>query len=57
MPELLARGAGFELGSGRFINTMLPETAAQFLRNRKVDAAAETQAASAGVAQMKMSRR
>ena len=32
----LTRVAGFELGSGMFINTVLPETAADFLR--KVDA-------------------
>jgi UDPglucose--hexose-1-phosphate uridylyltransferase len=47
----LTRVAGFELGSGRFINTMLPETAAQFLCNLKVDAAAETHAASVGAPQ------
>src|SRR5258708_3030822 len=29
----LTRGAGFELGSGMFINTVLPEAAAEFLRN------------------------
>ena len=29
----LTRIAGFELGSGMFINTVLPETAAEFLRN------------------------
>jgi len=34
----LTRVAGFELGSGMFINTVLPETAAQFLCNLKVDA-------------------
>lgn len=34
----LTRVAGFELGSGMFINTVLPETAAQFLCNVKVDA-------------------
>ena len=33
----LTRVAGFELGSGMFINTMLPETAAQFLCNLKVE--------------------
>ena len=32
----LTRVAGFELGSGMFINTMLPEAAAEFLRNVKV---------------------
>ena len=31
----LTRVAGFELGSGMFINTVLPEAAAEFLR--KVD--------------------
>jgi UDPglucose--hexose-1-phosphate uridylyltransferase len=35
----LTRVAGFELGSGTFINTVLPEAAAEFLRNVKVDAA------------------
>jgi UDPglucose--hexose-1-phosphate uridylyltransferase len=35
----LTRVAGFELGSGMFINTVLPEAAAEFLRNVKVDAA------------------
>jgi len=29
----LTRVAGFELGSGMFINTVLPETAAEFLRS------------------------
>lgn len=29
----LTRVAGFELGSGMFINTVLPEAAAEFLRN------------------------
>ncbi|MDD4955819.1 MAG: galactose-1-phosphate uridylyltransferase, partial [Candidatus Omnitrophica bacterium] len=28
----LSQPAGFELGSGMFINTALPETAAEFLR-------------------------
>ena len=32
----LTRVAGFELGSGMFINTMLPEAAAEFLRSVKV---------------------
>jgi len=36
----LTRVAGFELGSGMFINTVLPEAAAEFLRNVKVDSAA-----------------
>ena len=31
--------AGFELGSGMFINTVTPESAADFLRNVKVEAA------------------
>jgi UDPglucose--hexose-1-phosphate uridylyltransferase len=33
----LTRVAGFELGSGMFINTVLPEAAAEFLRNVPVD--------------------
>jgi UDPglucose--hexose-1-phosphate uridylyltransferase len=36
----LTRVAGFELGSGMFINTVLPEAAAEFLRNVKVDSLA-----------------
>jgi len=36
----LTRVAGFELGSGMFINTVLPEAAAEFLRNVKVELAA-----------------
>jgi UDPglucose--hexose-1-phosphate uridylyltransferase len=32
----LTRMAGFELGSGMFINTVVPEAAAEFLRNVKV---------------------
>jgi UDPglucose--hexose-1-phosphate uridylyltransferase len=36
----LTRVAGFELGSGMFINTVLPEAAAEFLRNVKVEMAA-----------------
>jgi len=32
----LTRVAGFELGSGMFINTVLPEAAAEYLRNVKV---------------------
>jgi len=35
----LTRVAGFELGSGMFINTVTPESAADFLRNVKVEAA------------------
>jgi UDPglucose--hexose-1-phosphate uridylyltransferase len=35
----LTRVAGFELGSGMFINTVLPEAAAEFLRNVKVESA------------------
>jgi len=35
----LTRVAGFELGSGMFINTVPPETAAEFLRNVKAEAA------------------
>jgi len=38
----LTRVAGFELGSGMFINTVVPEAAAEFLR--KVDAEAESTA-------------
>jgi len=37
----LTRTAGFELGSGMFINTVLPEAAAEFLRNVKVEKAME----------------
>ncbi len=33
----LTQVAGFELGSGMFINTVLPEAAAEFLRNVKVE--------------------
>jgi UDPglucose--hexose-1-phosphate uridylyltransferase len=33
----LTRVAGFELGSGMFINTVLPETAAEFLRGVNAD--------------------
>lgn len=36
----LTRVAGFELGSGMFINTVPPESAAEFLRNVKTEAAA-----------------
>jgi len=35
----LTRMAGFELGSGMFINTVLPEAAAEFLRNVKAEKA------------------
>lgn len=35
----ITKVAGFELGSGMFINTVLPEAAAEFLRNVKVEAA------------------
>jgi len=41
----LTKVAGFELGSGMFINTVLPEDAAEFLRNINVEA--EKQAAGA----------
>jgi UDPglucose--hexose-1-phosphate uridylyltransferase len=34
----LTRTAGFELGSGMFINTVIPEEAADFLRNVKLEA-------------------
>ncbi len=33
----LTRVAGFELGSGMFINTVLPEAAAEFLRNTSLE--------------------
>jgi len=33
----LTRVAGFELGSGMYINTVLPEAAAEFLRNIKAE--------------------
>jgi UDPglucose--hexose-1-phosphate uridylyltransferase len=36
----LTRVAGFELGSGMFINTVLPEAAAEFLRDAKAEKAA-----------------
>jgi UDPglucose--hexose-1-phosphate uridylyltransferase len=36
----LTRVAGFELGSGIYINTVLPEAAAEFLRNIKTEQAA-----------------
>jgi UDPglucose--hexose-1-phosphate uridylyltransferase len=35
----LTRVAGFELGSGMFINTVLPEAAAEFLRNASTEKA------------------
>jgi UDPglucose--hexose-1-phosphate uridylyltransferase len=35
----LTRVAGFELGSGMFINTVLPEAAAEFLRGIRVEQA------------------
>ena len=35
----LTRTAGFELGSGMFINTVIPEEAADFLRNVNVETA------------------
>ena len=35
----LTRTAGFELGSGMFINSVIPEDAAEFLRNVKVETA------------------
>jgi len=35
----LTRTAGFELGSGMFINTVIPEMAAEFLRSVKVETA------------------
>jgi UDPglucose--hexose-1-phosphate uridylyltransferase len=36
----LTRVAGFEIGSGMFINTVLPEAAAEFLRNASAEKAA-----------------
>lgn len=39
----LTQVAGFELGSGMFINTVLPEAAAEFLRNVRVEEAATAQ--------------
>ena len=41
----LTRVAGFELGSGMFINTVLPEAAAEFLRNVNAEKAAGAGAA------------
>jgi UDPglucose--hexose-1-phosphate uridylyltransferase len=41
----LTRVAGFELGSGMYINTVLPEAAAEFLRNVKAEKAAGAGAA------------
>ncbi|MGZ7103179.1 MAG: galactose-1-phosphate uridylyltransferase, partial [Candidatus Angelobacter sp.] len=38
----LTRVAGFELGSGMFINTVLPEAAAEFLRKVDVETAKNT---------------
>jgi UDPglucose--hexose-1-phosphate uridylyltransferase len=36
----LTRVAGFELGSGMFINSVLPEAAAQFLQSVKLESVA-----------------
>jgi UDPglucose--hexose-1-phosphate uridylyltransferase len=48
----LTRVAGFELGSGMFINTVLPEAAAQFLCKVNIEAAAANAAgATTGVAE------
>jgi UDPglucose--hexose-1-phosphate uridylyltransferase len=41
----LTRVAGFELGSGMFINTVLPEAAAEFLRKVDVETVKNTAAA------------
>jgi UDPglucose--hexose-1-phosphate uridylyltransferase len=41
----LTRVAGFELGSGMFINTVLPEAAAEFLRKVDVEMVKNTAAA------------
>jgi UDPglucose--hexose-1-phosphate uridylyltransferase len=40
----LTRVAGFELGSGMFINTVLPEAAAEFLRTASADKASAEKA-------------
>jgi len=40
----LTRVAGFELGSGMFINSVLPEAAAEFLRKVEVDKAVAAEA-------------
>ncbi len=40
----LTKVAGFELGSGMFINTVLPEAAAEFLRNASADKASAEKA-------------
>jgi UDPglucose--hexose-1-phosphate uridylyltransferase len=40
----LTRTAGFELGSGMFINTVLPEAAADFLRKVPADKAIPAEA-------------
>ncbi len=40
----ITRVAGFELGSGMFINTVLPEAAAEFLRKVDVESVKETAA-------------
>ncbi len=42
----LTRVAGFELGSGMFINTVLPEAAAEFLRKVDVESVKDAAAAS-----------
>jgi hypothetical protein len=42
--------AGFELGSGMFINPVLPEAATQFLCNVKVDATVANVTGAAAVA-------
>jgi UDPglucose--hexose-1-phosphate uridylyltransferase len=44
----LTRVAGFELGSGMFINTVLPEAAAEFLRAVSADKAVAAEAAVEG---------
>ncbi|MGO8796718.1 MAG: galactose-1-phosphate uridylyltransferase [Candidatus Sulfotelmatobacter sp.] len=45
----LTRVAGFELGSGMFINTVLPEAAAEFLRNVSVEKTEDVAAAATAV--------
>jgi UDPglucose--hexose-1-phosphate uridylyltransferase len=48
----LTRVAGFELGSGMFINTVLPEAAAEFLCNVKIETTVGAQQAmTAGAAE------
>ena len=48
----LTRVAGFELGSGMFINSVLPEAAAEFLRKVAVDKALGAGAGEYGIWQL-----